>query len=1125
MATSPSIQQILCQPYERPNWQKLLHLLFPDGSLRLFSSPQKLAASQEKVKSTRQLGTIDLPDGKTIALLEVETTDQIKLARNRVGLRNFVSTFIDEAGASAVLAVFHQEKSDDWRLTYAACQTTLDEETSAIVTIETAPRRFTFVLGSNEPCRTAASRLATLLEKGDELSLADVEKAFSVETLSKDFFKKYKEHYQAFVAHLLSPARRAATRKTFGVPTLSDEAEQDKADKPIRDFVKTLLGRLVFLHFLQKKGWLGCKTGSRAWTGGDPDFVQSLFTLAKSRKDAAHFHSKYLSSLFFEALNMADRSGDIFPLTNSRLPYLNGGLFEEESADLRALDFPTELFSNLLDFFGEYNFTIDENDPEDHEVGIDPEMLGHIFENLLEDNKDKGAFYTPKAIVSYMSRQSLLHYLQTHLGEHKELEALLNEKDPTNHEGSKSFVAKNREKIAKLLDDVKICDPAIGSGAFPIGLLQEILWTRLALQPELNTPVERAKLKRQIIQHSIHGVDIDPGAIEIARLRFWLALIVDEDVPRPLPNLDYKIHRADSLIEYIRGESVNLGTEAPKDGASKAAVEKLIVAKQSLFTAQGLKEKRIAWFDLYRALAQLAQAEFMWMRNGTNFADGERLSQLNRGIKEFGQWIGQIDAVKVEKAQLQDYLLAKLKQWFDDPAKPTFLWNLHFGEILANGGFDVVIANPPYHAETGMKDVFRAIREGTLSNFYRGKMDLFYFFIHLGIRLAKDRGTLTFITTNYYLTATYADKLRHDIQKSTNIIGLINFGEYKIFDSALGQHNAILQLRKTGVKEEDLNARVIVVFDPTKPSYYRLVNILNGGDSSSKLLMKRHAELFHPKSGYIVIEENDAKEVLEKIESRSKPLREFYEVCEGVQTGLNSVYVMKEIPASLRNLSNNERNLIVPFWKNSQVRKWCIQPYENRLLYIQPDDNIKELPKISSYLEQYKEELSSRAQIVRSKTTKWHALLWPRNESLFRKGKKLVTSYRPNRLSFALADGEFFSGTDTYLVHGNSTICPLECLLAVINSKAIEYWLRGRSKVKGSVIELTGDSIEKIPIPSVSASDRDRLAKLAEACAAAAKKNAAASLAVLESEIDAIVYRLFDLSSEEIALIESSFST
>ncbi len=284
-------------------------------------------------------------------------------------------------------------------------------------------------------------------------------------------------------------------------------------------------------------------------------------------------------------------------------------MFETDPAPLHALDFPADHFRALLEFFGQYHFTIDENDPEDHEVGIDPEMLGHIFENLLEDNKDKGAYYTPKAIVSYMARQSLLHYLQTHLGENPELAVLLNEKDHTNHPKD-SFVAQNADRIADLLDAVKICDPAIGSGAFPIGVLQEILWTRVALNLQLNNPTRRAELKRRIIQNSIHGVDLDPGAVEIARLRFWLALVVDEDQPRPLPNLDYKIHRADSLIEYIRGEPVHLGKVSAEDKRTHGAIQSLIAAKSALFTAQKLPDKRAARFALYRALAEVAMAEF-----------------------------------------------------------------------------------------------------------------------------------------------------------------------------------------------------------------------------------------------------------------------------------------------------------------------------------------------------------------------------------------------------------------------------------------------------------------------------------------------------------------------------------
>ncbi len=332
-------------------------------------------------------------------------------------------------------------------------------------------------------------------------------------------------------------------------------------------------------------------------------------------------------------------------------------------------------------------------------MGIDPEMLGHIFENLLEDNKDKGAFYTPKAIVSYMSRQSLLHYLQSHLGEDPDLVLLLNEKDHTKHPKA-SFVAQNAKRIAELLEQVKICDPAIGSGAFPIGLLQEILWTRLALNMELNEPSERARIKREIIQNSIHGVDIDPGAIEIARLRFWLALVVDEDEPRPLPNLDYKIHRADSMIEMIRGEIVNVGTNLPDNPSARQLVQDLIRAKTSLFQAQSKPDKRASFLAFYRAIARLAQLEFTWKSNETGlFGEGDEVFELNETLKELNQWVKQIDYVQGKKVAVQDHLLTDLKAWFEDPDKPTFLWSLHFGEVFAKGGFDIVIANPPFGAD------------------------------------------------------------------------------------------------------------------------------------------------------------------------------------------------------------------------------------------------------------------------------------------------------------------------------------------------------------------------------------------------------------------------------------------
>ncbi|MFN4806094.1 MAG: hypothetical protein ACK5LH_08955, partial [Akkermansiaceae bacterium] len=366
-------------------------------------------------------------------------------------------------------------------------------------------------------------------------------------------------HYAAFLEELLSPQRTADTRTRFSIPILDSEEEQSKADKPIRDFTKKLLGRLIFLAFLQKKGWLHVPVDSIRstdqqpdWSAGDKDFLRTYYALAKQSEKSESFHADYLAPLFFEALN-TERKDHLFPLTGTRIPFLNGGLFEPDPQSLQTINFPQHLFENLFDFFGEYNFTIDENDPEDHEVGIDPEMLGHIFENLLEDNKDKGAYYTPKVIVSYMCRQSILRYLETHLGKHEALKLLCEQHEPGDLREKGNWCVANAKRIATLLEVVKICDPAIGSGAFPIGMLNEIVHLRTLLNSELNDPAARAILKKNIIANCIHGVDLDSGAVDIARLRFWLALVVDEETPSPLPNLDYKIMQGNSLLESFQG--------------------------------------------------------------------------------------------------------------------------------------------------------------------------------------------------------------------------------------------------------------------------------------------------------------------------------------------------------------------------------------------------------------------------------------------------------------------------------------------------------------------------------------------------------------------------------------------
>lgn len=245
------------------------------------------------------------------------------------------------------------------------------------------------------------------------------------------------------------------------------------------------------------------------------------------------------------------------------MPYLNGGLFEKDEYDKTKFPLPAKYMKCLLDFFASYNFTIDENDPDDAEIGVDPEMLGRIFENLLEDNKDKGAFYTPKEIVQYMCRESLIAYLQTDVAE--DVKSQIREFVTTNNASDLS--SELSVSIDKKLKAVKICDPAIGSGAFPMGLLRELYACRKAIEGIDDETAVR--IKTEIIQNNIYGVDIEKGAVDIARLRFWLALIVDEKSPHALPNMDFKIMQGNSLLEQYEGIDLS-GMSLNEQRAQKA---------------------------------------------------------------------------------------------------------------------------------------------------------------------------------------------------------------------------------------------------------------------------------------------------------------------------------------------------------------------------------------------------------------------------------------------------------------------------------------------------------------------------------------------------------------------------
>ncbi|MDO9576497.1 MAG: hypothetical protein Q7J16_01295, partial [Candidatus Cloacimonadales bacterium] len=408
--TKENLKAIFTNPYNREDWQKLIHDVFP--RVTFFSLPHPIPVLNEEIKEFYHTGNIRLNDGKSLAIFELHVSNKINLKRNRVTLHSIITKYIDQESHHGVLALF-DSSSDDYRFTFTAKDSQITE--SGFETKITDAKRFTYVFGPKETCRTAADRFNKLAEKKDSITIKDVEDAFSVEKLNKEFFNKYKEQYEKFVCRLtgkrfVKKAGKWEEIKEHEPHEYMNSIFQNN-DKKARDFIKKSLGRLVFLYFLQKKGWLGCSKDRTDWKNGDLKFMQHYFD---NCTDKEHFHSKFLVPLYFECLNKK-RDNDVFEPTKSRIPYLNGGLFDEEKLKIKTIDFPTKFWESLFTFFAEYNFTIDENDPFEQEVGIDPEMLGHIFENLLEDNKDKGAFYTPKPIVEYMCKESLIQYLKTHL--------------------------------------------------------------------------------------------------------------------------------------------------------------------------------------------------------------------------------------------------------------------------------------------------------------------------------------------------------------------------------------------------------------------------------------------------------------------------------------------------------------------------------------------------------------------------------------------------------------------------------------------------------------------------------------------------------------------------------------
>ena len=766
-----SLKEYLSSRYQ--GWSSFLNnVIFPifgeddfeDGyeAELLDSQPErKQLAEATGIRSIKQVGMMYV-GVEPLQIFDVTVSDRVMMERNRVNIQRLIRTVMDQFSCAFMLFHYEDDTRWDWRFTYCRKSGNKEETTDS--------KRYTFLLGPGQSCRTATDNFMALYDKRASLEIKDIEDAFNVEALSKEFFGKYKAQYEAFVNYMVDPTngmRQDFIDTDFDHTGMAADKIRDREEKPIRDYVKKLLGRIVFLHFLQKKGWLGVPAG-KEWGEGDRDFMLKLFKNAIERQKE-NFLDDILEDLFAEGLdrNRSDK-GDLYDtevngIGKCRIPYLNGGLFERDELDKKSSHFPAAYFDSLLTMLSQYNFTIDENDPNDAEVGVDPEMLGRIFENLLEDNKDKGAFYTPKEIVQYMCRESLIVYLQT---DQKEEDKECIRQFVTTHDAA--LLGDLKEDIDQKLIDVKICDPAIGSGAFPMGLLRELFFCRSAIEP--NIVENAANIKRHIIQNNIYGVDIERGAVDIARLRFWLSLIVDEKSPEALPNLDFKIMQGNSLLEQYKGADLATMTEK-KVGAGQGV---------TIFDSM---------LDVYRKNLRDKLTEYYAC------PEHDKKVQLRKDIadivkKELSEQGINIDFGDIDMSANNQF----------------FLWHTWFHDVFSRPskeGFDIVIGNPPYGAkydnETKRYYKNTYVTANSIRGLQKGSLDTYTLFIELGYNLLRRDGSFAYIVP---ISLTSSDSLTGVHRILMGNCDTIHISSYAVrpkpvFENAF-VNTSILLFQKTG---------------------------------------------------------------------------------------------------------------------------------------------------------------------------------------------------------------------------------------------------------------------------------------------------------------------------------------
>ncbi|APF18727.1 hypothetical protein Calab_3101 [Caldithrix abyssi DSM 13497] len=1008
MMTKQKLQQVLSAPFNLDAWRTVLFEVF--GAKQFHQQPQPiLLPSNNKADSAFELGSFHTADDRLIGLYQVNVLPNVWLERNKVGLRELLR-HVYKYDVDGALIVFVQ--NDKWRLSFVSEIRALDEDGNP-ATVTTEPKRYTYLLGKDEKTKTPVDRLYSLA--GKPITLEDIRNAFSVEALNEEFYKIVARHFYQLVGATAGKGKKVVKyERLLQLPDI-DPTKND-SDKIYQEFAVRLIGRIIFSWFLKMK-----KSDS-----GIPLLPEELLSSQAVKKNKNYYHT-ILERLFFQILNTPiDQRVNNLPQGSEMIPFLNGGLFEPHPDDfyqphpvtglnqnLNTLKIPDEWFLEFFQELEKYNFTIDENSVVDIEVSVDPEMLGRIFENLLAEidpdsgetaRKATGSYYTPREIVDYMATESLLYYLNNKSG--IEIDRL---RPIFKMDESVSFRQDEKEKILDALDKLTVLDPACGSGAFPIGVMQKIVMALQKLDPNaswwkerqisrIDNPILKKQIKEKldtatveyarklgIIQNSLFGVDIQPIAAEISKLRCFLTLIVDENIDEnkpnrgvePLPNLEFKFVTANTLIGL------------PKE------------------SAQG------HLFDNHDELKELKKLRKLYLQSWGREKEEIKTKFLSIQNKIFKQQLRSYTGTDSRAYMLSSWnpFDHSKTDWFDSE------W------MLGTKNFDIVIGNPPYVDSEKMTKINKEYRDYLKLNYLlaKGNWDLFIIFIERGIELLKYKGIFSFIVPNKLIGAKYAK----DARLFLNSLSLIEIRDY----------SRINVFRNTDVYP----ITILLAKNKITPSQNTIfIKIKDGYKIQSRInikLFERKNDIFWDK--YFL----DSKlfNLLINI-NKHKKLEMYNNLSITASATVSEAYQIKNVIIDKKELNNS-------FYF---INTGTIDPY------------------ISLWGKKHTQYIKRKYQYPRIK----HQDLININKARFIQSKStkiIIAGMSISIEAFFDENGSYYAGKSTTIVIGNRDF--LCFITAILNSRLINFYISNNYlslKMAGGYLNINTDIIKSIPIPETN---------------------------------------------------------